>query len=715
MPLDPRIQPGSYVVVLDTALRVRAASANVADITGGDAGALPGRAADQLFSAWALERIRLSDPRRTPMPFPLGSEGPVDWGERQCIPYFQTGGIVLEIEARSPPEQQLVTEVGLRDVNDAIRTSVDTPQLLQVVCEKLGHLLMFDRVIAYELHPEGTGVVSAEFNNGTFPGMRGLHYRQEDFADEARRAYENEAVLQAIRVDPPVSEMMGDVEGFEYTIARRLGCRLPYPALRRFMRELSITTTLSLALYNQDKLWGIVFAHARRPLFLDYQLRTFVHLVGNLTSQALTYRAFNQAHRKLVAADYIHARLRENIAAANSLLDGLHYSDPSLLDVIPNTAGAAILLEGQLVRIGSTPPASAVSRLLEWAEKKIKGREIYHQHCLESVYSEGSELRDTAAGVLLAPLNANRTEWIVWFRPEIVQEVTYGSRHMQQPDPKGARFTPTVETRYGCARPWMDSDVDAARDLQSYVRDVVMDKYSQLSRVNHQLQLAYDEMQSFSYTVSHDLRAPLRGIDGFAEIFIEDYGTRIDKQGKALIHTIQQNAVRMNQYIADILELSRVGRATLSIGSCSVRQLVASGLRNLPEPPGSNVKLEVAEDLPPIKGDFAQLTTVFHQLLSNAIKYSVGRETQHIRVGFRAGHGNEPGEFFISDNGIGIAAAHRERVFGMFNRLVRQDEYAGNGVGLAIVRRIITRHGGEVRIESEPGSGTTVLFYTRPH
>ena len=714
MAKPPSIQAGSYTVVLDAALRIRAVSANVSELLGADAGAMLDAPGSALLPPAVMDRLRLTDPRNTPLPIPLHGTEPVDWGERQCIPHFQAGGIVLEIEDRSPRDQKLLTEIGLRDVNDAIHSSNGIRELLQTVCERLAHLLNFDRVIVYELQAEGSGSVSTEYNNGAFPLMRGIHYRMEDFLG-AKRAYRREPVLVTGRAEEPPVPLIGNTEGFEDTFATRLGGRRPPAMLRQFMIESGIGTMASVALYNQESLWGVIYAHARQPVHLDYQLRTFLHLVGNQASQALTYRVFNQAHRKLVAADYIRARLRENIATASSLVEGLHHSDPSLLDVIADTAGAAVLLEGQLVTIGITPPRDVVNHFLHWASDAVDGQQVYTSSCLEMVYPPAREHRQTMSGVLLVPLNVQHSEWIVWFRAEDVQEVTYGSLRKEDMADQDLHFTPVVEIRYGCSRTWSQAEIDAARDLQIYIRDVVMEKYSQLSRVNQQLQMAYDEMQSFSYTVSHDLRAPLRGIDGFAEIFIEDYGTQIDTQGRALIQTIQQNAARMNQYIADILELSRVGRTILTITDCDVRRLARSAYQQVTYQLGVTAELQFDDDLPPLRGDAKQLETVFIHLISNAIKYRKPSEPAVIRFGYRPGDtAEQEGEFYVTDNGIGIPPLHQERVFGMFNRLVTQDEYEGNGVGLAIVRRILARHGGRVRIEGTVGDGTTVLFFTKP-
>jgi light-regulated signal transduction histidine kinase (bacteriophytochrome) len=233
--------------------------------------------------------------------------------------------------------------------------------------------------------------------------------------------------------------------------------------------------------------------------------------------------------------------------------------------------------------------------------------------------------------------------------------------------------------------------------------------------MNQQLEMAYEEMADFSYMVSHDLRAPLRGIDGYAEILLEDYGGGIDPDGRELIQIIQRNAARMNEFIADILELSRISRANLIINRLSVPDLVAEALAELSTQLETTPKVTIQDNLPNILGDQRQLLTVYRHLLSNAIKYSSRQPEQQIEVGFRTDDSVPTGgEFFVADNGIGVDRDHHQRIFGMFNRLVTRDQYAGNGVGLAIARRIIQNHNGRIRVESKQGEGASFLFYTHP-
>ena len=725
MPADNLLQSYAHVVVLDaSSLRIRAVSDNVQDLLGGAAGELLGQPASKLFAQKLLDSLPANRQRRVPVPHRIPKDGPVRWGERQLIPFFAGEEIVLEIEPSHRPARQLLNrEVALHDFTASLQEVTRPDEVLDVVCQKLADYLKFNRVITYRFEQDGIGLVSNEYNDGTLPSMAGLRFRAFDFPEEAQKLYEYETVLHFSQGDKPFIGMRGKL-GSEASscVNYQLGCRTPFSVLVQYMQEAGLQTIMSIALSVEGRPWGMLFCHAVRTTRPDYQLRTFAHLIGTLTGQTIAYRFLEEVRIRLLSSEVARSRMREHIVGAPNIIEGLSAKDPSLLDYLPDTTGAAICVEGQLLLLGITPSEGQTRELLRWGSDYIEDEQEYlATHHLEELYSPAIELRDLCAGVLLLPLNPARTEWIAWFRPERVEEILFGSQPAAAAaaaaaaDEPNERFTPVRESRRGYTLPWTAAQTRAATELQTFVRDVVIERYTHLRRVNEQLKTAYAEMEDFSYMVSHDLRAPLRGIDGFAEILLEDYGTEIDEGGKELIQTIQYNAARMNQFIADILELSRVGRAQLVINDLDVTRLVHRALDEINRQMGAIVQVKLNDPLPPLRGDRTQLDIVFRQLLSNAIKFTDTSRQRHIEIGYRQPSQQIPyGEFYVSDNGIGIAAQHQHRVFGMFNRLVAQDEYAGNGVGLAIVRRIIQRHNGGIRIESAPGEGATFLFHTAP-
>lgn len=224
-----------------------------------------------------------------------------------------------------------------------------------------------------------------------------------------------------------------------------------------------------------------------------------------------------------------------------------------------------------------------------------------------------------------------------------------------------------------------------------------------------ELEVKNKELDAFSYSVAHDLRAPLRSIDGFSQALLEDYGDKLDDTGQQYLRYVRESAQQMSALIDDLLELSRVTRSELVRGALdlsSIAQEVAGRIarRN----PGRSVRLVVHDGLE-AQGDPRLLTVVFENLIGNAWKFTGKSENPTIEIG-RLDDGGEHPAFYVRDNGAGFDMAYAAKLFGVFQRLHSTDEFEGTGIGLATVQRIIHRHGGRVWAEGEIGKGATFFF-----
>ena len=223
-----------------------------------------------------------------------------------------------------------------------------------------------------------------------------------------------------------------------------------------------------------------------------------------------------------------------------------------------------------------------------------------------------------------------------------------------------------------------------------------------------QLETANKELEAFSYSVSHDLRTPLRAVDGFSQAVLEDYGAQLPEDGRRYLQTIRAGAQQMGALIDDLLKFSRLGREAIKRQTIDTADLVRSaleGLGSLRE--GRMVEIQIA-DLPSSYGDPALLKQVWINLLANALKYTRKRERAVIEVGSRLQ--DSGAVFFIRDNGTGFDMRYVDKLFGVFQRLHRAEEYEGTGVGLAICQRIIHRHGGRIWAEAAVDRGATFFF-----
>lgn len=248
---------------------------------------------------------------------------------------------------------------------------------------------------------------------------------------------------------------------------------------------------------------------------------------------------------------------------------------------------------------------------------------------------------------------------------------------------------------------------EEVRRLNAELEQRVQQRTADLSAANEKLEAAAKELETFAYSVSHDLRAPLRAIDGFCHILLEDYADKLDAEGQRLFRAVRGNAVRMGQLIEDILAFSHAGRAEITRTLVDMEALARSVIKDLePAAGGRNVSFDVGS-LPPAYGDPAMIQRVWENLIDNAIKYSGPKPVARIEIGATTGSGENT--YFVRDNGVGFDMKYIDKLFGVFMRL-HGAEFPGNGIGLAIVSRIVSRHGGHVRAEGKLNEGATIYF-----
>ena len=232
--------------------------------------------------------------------------------------------------------------------------------------------------------------------------------------------------------------------------------------------------------------------------------------------------------------------------------------------------------------------------------------------------------------------------------------------------------------------------------------------HKELRAYNDELEAANHELDAFSYSVSHDLRAPLRAIDGYTTMLVEDYSPQMPAEARRLLDTVAQGAQRMSQLIESLLRLSHLGRQPLSKQNVDLAALVGEVVNELrPEEATRRIEVRVGE-LPEIHADAGLLRQVLVNLLSNAFKFTRRTERAEVEVGCRREDGQNV--YFVRDNGAGFNMDYVDKLFGVFQRLHRVEEFEGTGVGLSTVKRIVERHGGRIRAEGEVGKGATFYF-----
>ncbi len=726
------IQPHACLLVVDrVSLRIEVASENTADHIGHDWRDLLGQPLDTCLEGAAIAQIKravkFDTDQRRPL-FAFFQLNGVTEGRQIIYHATDNGRLILEIEPVQEGFETAVFQQRLGEAIEQVQRLTDFTTMFEDVTKVIARVSGYDRVSLYRFDGEWSGEVVAEaVHHDGAESWLNLRYPATDIPQQARDLYQRNRIRMLSDIERPQvflrkhvdAEANGDANPVELDLSK-VDCRGLSPIHREYLQNIGVAATMSIAVVLDGKLWGLFALHHNEPRYLDFELRSFLKVVGHVFSGHLTLRTASEYRRRVLEINAYRSQLGDQITELNDIGLALTEGAVTVLDLIPKAHGAAISAEGKISTIGIFPPDHQIRALATWIRNKADDLLLYHSDHLKADYPDTAELGNGIAGVLLVWLDRDRNEYLTWFRQEIVRHIDWAGNPAKLAIPTSdggqrlaprksfAKYTETVRDR---AQPWSELDIDAGLALRSHIKDVVMRRYQQVKRVNSELATAYKEMETFSYTVSHDLRAPLRGINGFAEILLEDYGSILDDAACDMLRRIQNSAVKMNFFIDDLLQLAKLGVSAPKLAPIKLATIAeetfadtSSGYRK------RKIDFRVAEDMPQVLGDKQLIGIALSNLIGNAIKYSQNREHTVIEFGYRRDDPYGPVTFYLRDNGEGFEQRFADRVFEMFTRLSEDGAIEGTGVGLALVQRVIEKHGGKIWVESEVNVGSTFFF-----
>lgn len=633
--------------------------------------------------------------------------------------------LILEFEPSTQSEQSVSLRV-YRMVKSAVIACQRTSQVrefAQAVASSVRKLTGFDRVMAYQFQPDGSGVVIAEDKCDDLESYLDLHYPASDIPMQARALY----LRNWLRLIPDVGYQPAPMLAIDPDHPS-IPLDMSYASLRsvspihiEYLINMGAKASMSISLIKNDQLWGLVACHHHSgPRYLPYDIRAACEFLGHMASLQIGDKEASEDAAYTTALQGVQAELVQHMSVANDVVAGLTRFEPNLMRFI-DSGGVAVCMEGQVVLLGSTPPEPVVRQLIEWLIQAIDDN-VFATNSLPRQYPAIEPFKAVASGLLAVRLARSRPNYLLWFRPEVIQTVNWGG-NPDKPvivDEESTRLSPRrsfeiwKETVTQTSLLWRAYEVTAARDLRRAIIDLVLYRLEELSRLNEELSRSNVELDSFAYVASHDLKEPLRGLHNYAHFLIEDYGDQLDDDGKGKLATLVRLTQRMEALIDSLLHYSRVGRAELTWVEVDLNAELTDVV-NLLEPRlrESEVELRIEQNLPRVRADQARVREVFSNLITNAIKYN-NKPQKWVEIGCLSVPDDDNDEayvFYVRDNGIGIPEEHQETVFRIFKRLHGRDEYGGGvGAGLTIVKKIVERHGGTIQLVSKPDEGATFWF-----
>jgi two-component system, chemotaxis family, sensor kinase Cph1 len=623
------------------------------------------------------------------------------------------GGLVhleLEESASDLGAQAPIYSIA-RHVVPQMQRATSVLEVCRLVTAEMKRLTGFGRCLIYRFDAEGHGEVLTEAIDAGYDAYQDHHFPAADIPAQARALYK----LNHLRLIPdanytPVPVRFAD--GRPAALALDLSqaqLRSVSPVHLEYMRNMGTLASMSVSILVRGELWGLVSCHNHEPRGLSYQTRMACEHLGQLLSMQIEAKEENEQVNEQLRLRQLTLAMVAHVSDSDATLQRL-VDEPGPLLRLGRAAGAAVILNDRCWCVGDTPGREAVLQLGEWLSHRID--EVTHTDRLAQQAPELAAHLATAAGVLAISISRLHRHYVVWFRPEIAQTITWAGDPRKDAPPGGAQLHPRrsfaswVEHVSGRSAPWSAAEVHAVLELRHALIGIVLKRAEEMAEVAAELGRVNKELEAFSYTVSHDLRAPMRHISGFVDLVLEIEGQGISERGRRYLAHVKEASAHAGLLVDALLDFSRMGRSALKCTWINTDVLVDDLVAE--QGGAGRIEWTVQHPLPRLWADPVLLQVALRNLIGNAVKYSRTRDVARIEI--RPLQDARGVGLSISDNGVGFQMKYVDKLFGVFQRLHRSEAFEGTGIGLASVRRIVERHGGSVEAFGEPDRGARFSF-----
>ncbi|MGB7786147.1 MAG: ATP-binding protein [Salinimicrobium sp.] len=631
------------------------------------------------------------------------------------LAHFSDINLVLDFEPLNEDRDPYFFQKQLSRILNKIKSTHSIEHLCRTATVLTKQMFGYDRVMVYRFDEEWNGEVIAENKNEEMQSWLGLHYPTTDIPQQSRAMFLKHRVRVITNVDyepvalvPQLSPLTKDSLNLS-----RSSLRAVSPIHIEYLKNMDVGASLSAAIVVRGKLWGLIACHHNTAKYLDHYQRESCRFLAQMLSTEIELQETNSYISNTELSEGLRQELVQQMRQKSEISEGLSRGAVKFTDLV-SCGGGALFFNNSWTFVGQTPSEEQVQELL--VHLLVEKESLYHTRRLAEEFPPAEAYKDVASGIL--SLRVSENKYIMWFRPEVVQTVNWGGNPEKKAfyNEEKQRISPRKSVEKwsqqvnGISKDWKDCDISVARALRENVSHLVLARQSEeIATLNEQLWQANEELELFSYGLSHDLRAPVRGVDGFLQILQEDFSEEMEPEAKELLQKSREMMLKMNTLIDDILEYSGLHKSgEINFQEVEVNPLLQEiiefyNLKTL----YPAVQLEISERLPKMKGDRRMLFQLWSNLITNACKYSAVSQNARVEIGVEQQDGKKV--YFVKDNGIGFDQKHAAKIFSTFSR-VAGSKFEGSGIGLAIVKRILEKHGGEIWAKSQPGEGAAFYF-----
>ncbi|MGJ7580102.1 ATP-binding protein [Variovorax sp. RHLX14] len=616
-----------------------------------------------------------------------------------------------DLDSSDPPIYSL-TRVLLPKLQEASSLA----QLTRLAACEMKRLTGFGRCLVYRFNETGDGEVLAEELDAGYESYAEHRFPAADIPQQARDLYRlNQFRLIADADYVPVPLMAVDPSfGAEAIDLSQAQLRSVSPIHLEYMRNMGTLASMSVSIVIGGRLWGLVSCHDHAPRHLSMPTKLACEHLGQLLALQIRSDEVTSAVSEGLALRKITLAIVSHLSESDGTLQHL-VREGSLMLRLTRSHGAAVVLDDKVWSVGDVPDEAHIQSLARWISGM--GVEVYESSTL-SAHFDGADKFRNAAGVLAVSISQVHRHLIIWFRPEFVQTVNWaGDPRKLAVSTDGrihprASFASWVEEIRGRSKPWSPVEIGAVAELRQALIGIVLRRAEELAAIASELGRVNKELEAFSYTVSHDLRAPMRHIAGYVDLVMDVEGKTLSDRAQRYLGQVKEASTFAGQLVDALLDFSRMSRSALKYKAVDSGVLVDSLMRELDRydrgDREAKIEWDIAPDLPTLHADPLLLQVAVRNLMANAAKYSRNRSPAKISV--RSARSEDGDGIEVEDNGVGFQMKYVDKLFGVFQRLHQAEEFEGTGIGLANVKRIVERHGGRVWAHGEVGRGARFGF-----
>ncbi|MGQ7858517.1 ATP-binding protein [Pseudomonas sp. 32A] len=713
------IQPhGALLTLSEPELHIVQVSANVAELFNHSPESLLGQPLHRLIGAEHAEAVRAMVTQNSffdAAPLHMTLNG----AEFEGLLHRHQDVLVLEFEQRLKDFQPRAVNgrtSNLGKMLQRLQSAKTLQALYEISVNEIQAMTGYDRVLIYRFEEEGHGQVIAEASAPSMELFNGLFFPASDIPEQARELYRTNwlriipnADYEAVPLVPRLRPDTGQPLDLSFATLRSVS-----PIHCQYMKNMGVLSSMSISLMAGDKLWGLISCGNRQPLLVPNDLRTACQTIGQVLSlQISAMEALDISRQREEKVEALALLSQAMQASPANVFDGLAQR-PQLLMDLTLAGGVAIIEDKQLHCYGNCPEPAQIRALHKWLQET--GQPVFASHNLSAVYPPAAEYQHVASGVLAMSLPKPVDNGVLWFRPEVKENINWSGDPNKPLDLEsteaGLHLRPRTSFEIwkvemaGISTKWSHGDRFAANDLR---RSALENDLARQVLREQQAVRARDELVA---VVSHDLRNPMTVISmlcGMMQKAFSSEGPHTSRRISSAIDTMQQAAARMNVLLEDLLDTSKIeaGRYTVKPVALDVSQMFEEAyalLAPLAMEKGIDLSFNAEPGLQ-INADPERLFQVLSNLIGNAIKFT----PRQGNIGISALSNGKEIVFSVRDSGEGIAPDQLPHVFDRYWTQTENNP-TGSGLGLYITQGIVQAHGGRIEAESELGRGSEFRF-----